>query len=164
MPIARRLGIERHIEFVDHVPQTELYRLLRGAEAGVLLTARHFRWWCLYAKMVDYIAMRKPVIALLPDPSEARTRLNLAGIGVFLDGDRSKCASTLANFLLGRSGQVRPVAEECDRYLATSQVASFVEIFEDLIESSVKRTQSRTSTDQTASLDPVPSEVMAACV
>jgi glycosyltransferase involved in cell wall biosynthesis len=133
LPIVRRLGIEERVEFLDHIPQGELYRLLRGAEAGVLITARHFRWWCLYAKMVDYIALRKPVVALVPDPSEARTRLNQAGLGVFLDGDRSTCAATLAGFLLGRSRRPRPVAEECDRYLATSQVASFVEIFEDLL-------------------------------
>ncbi len=133
MPLARKAGLEDHVELIDHVPQEELYRLLHGAEAGVLLTARHFRWWCLYAKMVDYIAMRKPVVALVPDPSEARTRLTHAGLGVFLDGDRERCASTLADFLLGRAGRPEPVASECDRYLATSQVESFVEVFEGLI-------------------------------
>lgn len=133
MPLLRKAAIEDHVELIDHVPQEELYRLLHGAKAGVLLTARHFRWWCLYAKMVDYIAMRKPVVALVSDPSEARTRLNHAGLGVFLDGDRDRCASTLTDFLLGRAGRPDPVASECDRYLATAQVKSFVEIFEGLI-------------------------------
>ncbi|MHB1558656.1 MAG: hypothetical protein ACYC61_14455, partial [Isosphaeraceae bacterium] len=133
MPLVRSAGIEDHVELIDHLPQEELYQLLDGAEAGVLLTARHFRWWCLYAKMVDYIAMRKPVVSLVPDPSEARTRLNHAGLGVFLDGDRDRCALTLTDFLLGRAGRPEPVASECDRYLATAQVESFVEIFEGLI-------------------------------
>ncbi len=132
VPLVRRAGIEDHVELIDHVPQQELYGLLHHAEAGVL-TARHFRWWCLYAKLVDYIAMRKPVVAMVSDPSEARTRLTRAGLGVFLEGDSARCAATLAEFLLGRSQRPYPVADECDRYLATAQVQSFAEIFEELL-------------------------------
>ena len=129
-PVVRRLGLEPHVEFLDHVPQAELYRLLAGAEAGVLLSARHFRWWCLYAKLVDYLAMRKPVVAVLPDPSEARTRLSRAGLGVFLDGPHEACVASLVDFLAGRGVRPRPVHSECDRYLASRQVGAFVEVFE----------------------------------
>lgn len=131
-PIVRRLGIDEYVELIDHVPQRELYRLLRGAEAGVLLTNRLFRWWCLYAKMVDYLALRKPVVAVLPDPSEARTRLTNAGLGIFLDGPHDKCATKLADFLTGSSVRPRPEVAECDRFLASSQVQSFVELFEEV--------------------------------
>jgi glycosyltransferase involved in cell wall biosynthesis len=133
LPHLRRLGIEDHVEFIDHVPQRELYGLLQAAEAGVLITSCRFRWWCLYAKMVDYIALRKPVVAVLPDPSEARTRLTRAGLGVFLDGDRRIRAAKLADFLLKRSERIRPDPAECNRYLASRQVESFVELFETLV-------------------------------
>lgn len=131
-PLVRQLGLEPHVEFIDHVPQRELYRLLRGAAAGVLLSSRRFRWWCLYAKLVDYLALRKPVLAVVPDPSEARTRLTQAGLGVFLDGDIPACSERLADFLTGRREPPRPDPEECDRYLAGRQVQSFVEVFEEL--------------------------------
>ena len=131
--ITQRLGIGDRIEMIDHVPQRELYRLLRGAEAGVLLSSRHFRWWCLYAKMVDYLALRKPVVAVLPDPSEARTRLTRAGLGVLLDGGIAACGQMLASFLTEPWNRPAPVADECDLYLATTQVRSFVGVFESLM-------------------------------
>ncbi|WZP01015.1 glycosyltransferase [Isosphaeraceae bacterium EP7] len=132
-PIVRRLGLESHVEFVDHVPQRELYRLLQGAEAGVLISSRRSHWWCLYAKLVDYIAMRKTVVSILPDPSEARTRLSDAGLGLFLDGDREACASKLADFLVGRTARPIPSAAACDRFLANEQVRTFARLFDDLI-------------------------------
>jgi glycosyltransferase involved in cell wall biosynthesis len=131
-PLVRRFGLEPHVEFLDHVPQRELYRLLQGAVAGVLLSSRRFPWWCLYAKLVDYLALRKPVVAVVPDPSEARTRLVRAGLGVFLDGEIPACSERLADFLTGRREPPRPDPEECDRYLAGRQVQSFVEVFEGL--------------------------------
>jgi glycosyltransferase involved in cell wall biosynthesis len=132
-PIVRRLGLESHVEFVDHLPQRELYRLLQGAEAGVLLSSRRSHWWCLYAKLVDYIAMRKTVVSVLPDPSEARTRLNEAGLGLFLDGDREACVGKLADFLSGRASRPIPSAAACDRFLASEQVRSFAGLFEGLL-------------------------------
>ena len=138
-PIARALDLESHIEFIDQVPQRELYRLLQGAEAGVVLSSRRFRWWCLYAKLVDYIAMRKPVVGVVPDPSEARTRLTRAGLGLFLDGDRRTCADLLARFLLGDRSGILPDADECGRYLATEQVRAFAGIFEGLISASLEK-------------------------
>ncbi len=131
-PLAAKLGIEVRVQFIDHLPQTELYRLLNGAAAAILLSGRLFRWWCLYAKMVDYIAMKKPVIALVPDTSEARTRLGESRLGVFLDGDLEQCASTLSDFLLGRVRPADPDESVCRRYTARQQVESFVNVFESI--------------------------------
>lgn len=132
-PIAQRLGIEQRVEFVDHLPQQDLYRLLDGAAAAVLISGRLFRWWCLYAKMVDYIAMKKPVIALIPDPSEARTRLEEARLGIFLDGDADACSATLGDFLLGRVTPSDPDERVCQRYTAWQQVASFAQVFDKVL-------------------------------
>jgi glycosyltransferase involved in cell wall biosynthesis len=132
-PIIRDLGLKDRIELIDHMPQRELYQLLLGASAGVILSTRLFRWWCLYAKMVDYIALRKPVVALVPDPSEARTRLTKAGLGVFLDGDLEQGTDKLVNFLSGEVKLPEPDEAECRRYLASSQVSEFVKVFEKVV-------------------------------
>jgi glycosyltransferase involved in cell wall biosynthesis len=131
-PMAERLGIERRVEFIDHLPQQELYGLLNDAAAALLIPGRMFAWWCLYAKMVDYIALKKPVIALVPNPSEARTRLEEAHLGIFLDGNLEKCAGTLSDFLLGRMA-LSPDEQVCQRYTAHQQVASFVRVFEQVM-------------------------------
>lgn len=134
LPHVRRLDIEEQVELLDHMPQGELYALLQGAEAGVLLSGRRYLWWCLNAKMVDYIALRKPVVSLVPDPSEARSRLTAAGLGVFLDGDREACVQRLEAFLGGRLELTSPNEDECNLYLAMNQTRSFTDIFDGVLQ------------------------------
>jgi len=132
LPIARYLGIEHRVEFLDHMPQRDLYSLVNGALAGVLICSRWYPWWCLHAKLVDYLALNKTVIALVPDPSEARTRLRDTGLGVFLDGDTHACVQKLVGFLTGSVPPPTGKDEECRRYTALNQVEGFVEILEGL--------------------------------
>jgi glycosyltransferase involved in cell wall biosynthesis len=132
-PVAERLGIGARVEFVDHVPQQQLYSMLRESAAAILISGRMFRWWCLYAKMVDYIALKKPVVALVPNPSEARTRLEEARLGIFLDGDLTQSAGTLTDFLAGRARLPEPEAEVCSRYTAHRQVESFADLFDKIL-------------------------------
>lgn len=132
-PHLDRLGLTHRVEILDQVPQRELYALLAGAEAGVLLTGPLSHWWCLHAKLVDYLAMKKPVLAMVPDPSEARTRLSRAGLGVFLDGGDGARAHRLADFLSGRLPPPVADADECARYTAGRQAEAFVGVFESLL-------------------------------
>jgi len=132
-PHVEQLGIGDKVEFVDHVPQEELYSLLRGAEAALLVSSRLYRWWCLHAKLVDYIALRIPVLAVVPDPSEARTHLTRAGLGVFLDGDREACARRLSDFLEGRMQMPPPDEAECERFTARRQAEAFAGLFEEVL-------------------------------
>ena len=133
LPAAQRFGIADRIEFLDHMPQQQLYRFVRGAAFALLPGSRAARWWCLPAKLADYIFFRKHVIAVVPDPSEARTRLLQANLGIFLDGDRCTCADTLMRALTGRLRLPEPNQAECDRYSARRQVESFIGIFERLL-------------------------------
>jgi glycosyltransferase involved in cell wall biosynthesis len=130
--VIREFDLTDRVELIDHMPQRELYRLLVGASAGVVISTRLFQWWCLYAKMVDYMALRKPVIAVVPDPSEARTRLAKTRLGVFLDGDREAATQSLVGFLSGQVRLPEPDVDECRRYLASTQVNEFVKVFESL--------------------------------
>ncbi|MGA2435770.1 MAG: hypothetical protein ABSG25_10840, partial [Bryobacteraceae bacterium] len=126
----RGLGLKGHIELIDQLPQREMYCLLRNARAAVLLAGRSSRWTTNYAKMVDYIALRKPVLAMVPDPSEARKWLSRTNLGVFLDGPVEQCASALVDFCLGNIKLPPPNAEECERYTASAQAEAFVKVFE----------------------------------
>jgi hypothetical protein len=83
--------------------------------------------------MTDYIGMRKPVVAVVPDPSEARTALRRSRLGIFLDGSAERRVQILSDFLLGKHQMPPPDEDECDRYTAHRQVQSFVDIFESLI-------------------------------
>lgn len=132
-PIVREHGLRERVSFIDHLPQRELYRLIQGAKAGILVPGRTAYWWTNYAKLVDYVGLRKPVLAVVPDPSEARSVLTRSGLGVFLDADEAAATETLIRFLDSKVTLREPCAAECDAYLASAQVSSFVEVFEELL-------------------------------
>jgi glycosyltransferase involved in cell wall biosynthesis len=133
MPVVEQFGLSRNVEFQDQIPQNEAYKLVRGALAGVLIPGTRAFWWANFAKMTDYIGMRKPVAAVVPDPSEARTALTRSRLGIFLDGSAERRVQILSDFLLGKHQMPAPDDDECDRYTAHRQVESFVDIFESLI-------------------------------
>jgi glycosyltransferase involved in cell wall biosynthesis len=131
-PYIDKFRLDQQIEFADQMPQSEVYKLLRDACAGVLIPGARSFWWTNFAKMTDYIGMRKPVLAVVPDPSEARTALTRSRLGVFLDGSLENRTEILTNFLLGKLKLPAPDENECDRYTARHQVQSFVDLFESL--------------------------------
>jgi glycosyltransferase involved in cell wall biosynthesis len=130
LPLIERFGLEEHVEFRDQVPQREVYRLVSQARAGVLLPGSQARWWTNAAKMTDFIGMRKPVVAVVADPSEARSELTKTGLGVFLDGSVEDRARRLAEFILGEHRLPPPHPSHCDRYTVGSQVRSFADVFD----------------------------------
>jgi glycosyltransferase involved in cell wall biosynthesis len=132
-PLVERLGIHEHVEFHDQLPQGEVYNLLQRAIAGVLIPGPRAYWWTTFAKMTDYIGLRKPVVAIVPDPSEARSALTRSGLGVFLDGELPARTETLTRFLLGKHKSEEPSHDECERYTVRRQVQSFVEVFESVL-------------------------------
>lgn len=131
-PLLTRLGLNGQVEFRDQMSQRDTYRLLTKALAGLLVPGINSRWWTNAAKMTDYIGMRKPVLAVVPDPSEARTALTRSGLGIFLDGSPEDRAKLLTDFLLGKHKMPVPNESECERYTAHRQVQSFAELFEAL--------------------------------
>jgi hypothetical protein len=132
MPLVEKFDLREYVEFQDQKPQKDVYKLLKRALAGVLIPGTRAYWWTTFAKMTDCIGMRKPVVAIVPDPSEARTALTRSRLGIFLDGPTERRAQMLRNFLLGNHQMPTPDADECERYTARRQVQSFVEIFEAL--------------------------------
>jgi glycosyltransferase involved in cell wall biosynthesis len=131
-PFVDKFRLHRQVQFADQMPQGEVYKLLRNACAGVLIPGSRAFWWTSFAKMTDYIGMRKPVLAVVPDPSEARTALTRSRLGIFLDGSPENRAKILTDFLLGKHKLPVPDEDECERYTARHQVQSFVDLFESL--------------------------------
>jgi glycosyltransferase involved in cell wall biosynthesis len=130
MPLIDKFGLAEFVEFRDQMPQRDLYRLVSHACAGVLLPGSRARWWTNAAKMTDFIGMRKPVVAVVSDPSEARSALTRTGLGVFLDGSIKDRARKLSDFVLGDCRLPPPNEAECERYTVHSQVRSFAEVFD----------------------------------
>jgi glycosyltransferase involved in cell wall biosynthesis len=131
-PFIDKFRLHQQIEFADQMPQSEVYRLLRDACAGLLIPGTRAFWWTSFAKMTDCIGMRKPVVAVVPDPSEARTALTRSRLGIFLDGSPENRVKILTDFLLGKHKLQVPDENECERYTAHHQVKSFAELFESL--------------------------------
>jgi hypothetical protein len=132
LPLLDKFELLEHVEFLDQKPQRDVYQLLRRALAGVLIPGSRAYWWTTFAKMTDYIGMRKPVVAIVPDPSEARTALTRSRLGIFLDGPAERRIQILKDFLLGEHPMPAPDENECDCYTTRRQVQSFVEIFDSL--------------------------------
>ena len=95
----------------------------------MLIPGKQALWWTNFAKMVDYIGLQVPVIALVPDISEARSELQKAGLGIFIKDDEAETISQVLNGK-GATSEARP--DYCTRYLASSQALSFIQIFENL--------------------------------
>ena len=129
-PIVRELRLDTDVRFLDHVPQSDLYAIIRGSMAAVLAPGLESHWWNLFAKLIDFIALKTPVIAVVPNPSEARLHLAETGLGVFLDGDRDAQTERLVTFLEGRFPRLCVNDAACERFLASRQVADFAEVLD----------------------------------
>jgi glycosyltransferase involved in cell wall biosynthesis len=77
---AERHGL-RSVHFHDPVPKDEVFRILAGADAVVLLLPRLYLWRFGISpnKIVDYLAAGRPVILAVDSPGDPVTR---AGAGI----------------------------------------------------------------------------------
>ncbi len=131
-PRLAKYGLSDVVEFVPHQAQSGLYHLIRHSVATLLIPGHTSHWWNHFAKLVDYIALRKPVVAVVPDPSDARSALSKSGLGVFLDGAPEKAAVRLAEFLSNPSACQVLDDDVCEQHTVRRQVQAFAEIFERL--------------------------------
>jgi hypothetical protein len=79
--------------------------------------------------MVDYIALQKPVISLIPNISEARSELEKANLGIFLGEGEDENVELLRNFFKNHKSESQPNQTYCKRYLASSQIKAFIKVF-----------------------------------
>ena len=120
------------IDFVDHVPQSELYELIRSAYACLLIPGHHRYWWANFAKLVDYLALGAPVIADVPPSSEARQELGKAGNGFFLGGQHVEADACALLSWINAGGRLE-VNDYISRYTAMRQVEAFADVFDEVL-------------------------------
>lgn len=122
------------VNYIDHMPQKKLYQILLSAKASILAPGTSYYWWNNFAKMVDYIALGVPVIADVPVLSEARKELSRASLGFFLEYDGEQEDAARLNIWLKDFDGNRTNNDYRKRYLASTQVAEFARLFDDLYE------------------------------
>ncbi len=130
-PYVKNLELEDKVIFYDHMPQTKLYTIIEKSKYVLLINGEKAYWWTVFAKLIDYIALKKQVIAFVPDISEAKNELTKANIATFLKFDNNS-VSRLRNLITQPQHHKTPNEEYCKRYLASSQVAAFITVFEEL--------------------------------
>lgn len=126
------LNLQDNVRFIPFMPQKELYRMLLKSRFVILLSGNTSLWWTNFAKLVDYIALKKRVLAFVPDISEARSELKKAGLGIFITNDVKGENKLRELFLSGNETKESINTEYCKKYLASSQTKSFIKIFENI--------------------------------
>ncbi|MDR2919875.1 MAG: hypothetical protein LBV72_10985 [Tannerella sp.] len=129
LPIIEKYGIQEFVEIIDHMPQKELYKLISEARYALTIIGEKAHWWNNSAKLTDYIALQKQVIALVPDISETKSELSKAGLGIFIKQDE-KSIRLLTDLFNGGKMEQEVDKKYCKRYLASNQVKSFINLFE----------------------------------
>ena len=132
LPFIEQLDLKDHVVFIDHIPQLELYRYIKQAKYVLLISGSKALWWTNFAKLVDYIALQKKVIALVPRISEARSELEKAGRCYFLDGNLEENVNKLKSIFMESVKQPMPENKYWERYLASTQTREYIKIFENL--------------------------------
>ena len=126
----KELNILDYIDFIDHLPQKKLYDEIRKAKAGLLQSRGN--WWCSFSKMIDYIALEKPVLAFVPSISESNTMLRKAGLLIEFGESFEENKKILKDFM-SNNYELKVNKEFIKRYKSSYQVSQFVELFNNLV-------------------------------
>lgn len=132
MPYIKKLDLEKYVIFNDHIQQSQLYQQIENAKYVLLINGDKAYWWCVFAKMIDYIALQKQVLAFVPEISEAKKELTKANTATFLKFNEEDSAQKFQEILKNPLQIKEPNKAYCKRYLASSQVKAFIKIFENL--------------------------------
>lgn len=132
-PLVRARGLSSRIHFVDQTPQSDLYRMLVAADAALLIPGSNTHWWTTFAKMIDYLGVGVRVLADVPNPSESRKELELAGLGYFLDGTPEERCAVLLRALKGDRQVTAAELAYRSRYLSGRQVGDFARLFRTIL-------------------------------
>ena len=132
LPIINNLKFKNKIELIDHLPQQQLYKYIQQSNYCLLIPGAGSHWWTNFAKMVDYIAFQKKVIALVPRISEAKSELQRAGLGVFLTQHMEEDKEMLKKLFLQNLSITQCENSYSNRYLASRQTQSFIDVFKSL--------------------------------
>jgi len=132
MPYVKHLNLKDNVVFHDHMPQSVLYEKIEKSKYVLLINGDKAYWWCVFAKLIDYIALKKQVLAFVPEISEAKKELIKANTATFLKFKENDSVEKLRELIVNPQIVKEPNEAYCKRYLASSQVKAFINIFEKL--------------------------------
>lgn len=132
LPYVKELQLTDTVTFYDHIPQSQLYAMIESAKYVLLINGDKAYWWCVFAKLIDYIALQKQVLAFVPEISEARKELTKANTATFLKFNEEDSIQKLRDIIQNPQAIKEPNEAYCKRYLASSQVKAFIDLFEAL--------------------------------
>ncbi|MFK8059990.1 MAG: hypothetical protein AB8B78_07860 [Polaribacter sp.] len=130
LPFVEKLDLKNNVVFYDHIPQSELYEKIEKSKYVLLINGDKAYWWCVFAKLIDYIALKKQVLAFVPEISEAKKELLKANTATFLKFEEKDSVEKLRELLVNPQIIKKPNEVYCKRYLASSQVKAFINVFE----------------------------------
>lgn len=132
LPYLNNLDLTEYVTFYDHMPQPQLYERVERARYVLLINGDKAYWWCVFAKLIDYIALKKEVIAFIPEISEARKELTKSNTAHFLSFQDEDSERKLKVLFQKKTTKKTPNVKYCKRYLASSQAQAFIDIFKKL--------------------------------
>jgi glycosyltransferase involved in cell wall biosynthesis len=133
---AQRLGLADRIEVVSHRSRTEVLALQRDSDALLLLIPENERG-VLSAKVFEYLAAERPILAAVPPDGEAAALIRGTGAGtVVAPDDVDAMAAALSELdQRRRAGELRetPLAPEWrDRLSRRARAREFADLLEEV--------------------------------
>jgi len=119
--LATRLGLDEAVEFAGRVPFAESARRAADADVLLLIDAPSEENLFLPSKLVDYLPLDKPILALTPTCGASADLIRALGYPVIAPDDETAIASEIERLLeskrqgrLAATGQHRSVAQQYD--------------------------------------------------
>lgn len=131
-----QLALERQVRFSDFVPHRQAMELIGKADVLLLIVSTNpDDRGQIPAKVFEYIAARKPILALCHEGATA-SLLKSTGLGLIIDptDPEAVAAALQALFTRFRSGTLKclPVEDELRKYDRRSQTKQLAGVFDEL--------------------------------
>lgn len=101
-----RLGISDRVRFLGYLSHSDALRVIAAADAGIVLVSDVPGSQAVYtAKLFEYLGMRMPVLAMVPEDGAAASLVRRARAGwVVPTGDVEEAVATIARMASAKSG------------------------------------------------------------
>ena len=131
--MAIKYGLEEQIVLHGYLPHRQALAVLNKMDAFCLVydSRNPKSRYTIGSKLYEYLRLRKPILAMIPEDSEAAQIIRQADAGTVIEStEHHKAAETLKHWM------DNPPAysfKEIEQYSRTNQARAFIEFFEEII-------------------------------
>jgi glycosyltransferase involved in cell wall biosynthesis len=136
--LGHRLGLDSAIDFAGFVPHEQAVAAMEAADGLVLLIGTGSRSLRMYTsgKIYQYMAARRPILALVPSDGEAATLVRRHNLGLVIPpDDPGEIADAIARFVRERHTLTRQLGDT-SQYTANAIADRATDIFAQVLSSS----------------------------